>query len=373
MVIPVSKPSIKRQDMDAVLSCLVEDNLGTASAAQEFLEKLSSYFGRAGAVTLREPRRGIELLFGALGVDGDATVVLSPLLPQVYRDVLGARGVAPRLVDVWEDGTIRLDQVAEIHPDVLVVDAPLGHVPDVEQAGEIAGTVIEDVSAGLGARIGEKLLGTFGDYTVLFLEPEHLITAGGGIALLGRGRKEKQALAAQAARLPAASRMTDVNSALGLTQLRSLQAFLDRRSRIVEHYIRSLARSRHKSLPSRGVGTGVPFAFPVVVESNPKEAVEYAKKKHVEVAYAFEGSVLEALLKEAAATEAAATEAAGGSASSDRGHDESDPPGAGAVGIDLNALPTAERLVRRCVTFPLYPMLTSEQIETVGRVIATLP
>mgnify|MGYP006275020357 CR=1 FL=1 len=368
MVIPVSKPSIKRQDMDAVLSCLVEDNLGTASAAQEFLEKLSSYFGRAGAVTLREPRRGIELLFAALGVDGDATVVLSPLLPQIYRDVLGARGVAPRLVDVWEDGTIRLDQVAEIHPDVLVVDAPLGHVPDVEQAGEIAGTVIEDVSAGLGATIREKLLGTFGDYTVLFLEPEHLITAGGGIALLGRGRKEKQALSAQAAQLPAASRMTDVNSALGLTQLRSLQAFLDRRSRIVEHYTRSLARSRHKSLPSRGVGTGVPFAFPVVVESNPKEAVEYAKKKHVEVAYAFEGSVLEALLKEVAATEAA-----GGTASSDRGHDESDATGVGAVGIDLNALPTAERLVRRCVTFPLYPMLTSEQIETVGRVIATLP
>ncbi|MFW5729262.1 MAG: DegT/DnrJ/EryC1/StrS family aminotransferase, partial [Spirochaetota bacterium] len=294
MIIPVSKPSIKRQDMDAVLSCLVEDSLGTASAAQEFLEKLASHFGRAGAVTLREPRRGIELLFGALEVDGDSSVVLSPLLPKVYRDVLIARGAVPQLVDVWEDGTIRLDRVAEVRPDILVVDAPLGRVPDVHQAAELAGTVIEDVSSGLGATIGERLLGTFGDYTVLFLEPEHLITAAGGIAVLGRGRREKQALFAEAAQLPPASRMTDVNSALGLTQLRSLHAFLDRRSRIVEHYSRAIARSRHKPLPSRGVGEGVPFAFPVVVESNPKEAVEYARKKHVELAYAFEGSILDA-------------------------------------------------------------------------------
>lgn len=345
MVIPVSKPSIKRQDMDAVLSCLVEDSLGTASAAQEFAEKLSGYFGRSGTVTLREPRRGVELLFAALEVNKDTRLVLSPLLPRVYRDVALTLGLEPLLVDVLEDGTVRPDQVAELEPEVLIVDTPLGHVPDVRSVLETTQILVEDVSAGLGATIDEKLLGTFGHYTVLFLEPEHLITAGGGVALLGRGRKEKQALAREARALPAASRMTDVNSALGLTQLRSLQSFLDRRQRISDHYAQSLARSGHAALPASGFGVGVPFAFPIVVESNPKEAVEYARKKHVEVSYAFRGSVLDSLLRESAE--------------------------AGA--LDLDTLATAERLVRRCVTVPLFPMLTSEQIETVGRVVATLP
>jgi dTDP-4-amino-4,6-dideoxygalactose transaminase len=346
MIIPVSKPSIKRQDMDAVLSCLVEDSLGAASAAQEFAEKLSAYFGRSGTVTLREPRRGVELLFAAMEVSSETRMVLSPLLPRVYWDVARAYGARPQLVDVAEDGTVLLEKVAAIKPDVLVLDAPLGRVPDAHLASEAAGRVVEDVSAGLGATIEDKLLGTFGDYTILFLEPEQLITAGGGVAVIGRGRKEKQALNAQGATLPAASRLTDVNSALGLTQLRSLQSFVDRRNRIVEHYMRSLGRSRHTSLPHRGTGTSVPYAFAILVDSNPKEAVEYARKKHVEVSYAFAGSILDAFMNE----------------SEERDED-----------IDLNALPTAERLVRRCLTVPLFPMLTSEQIETVGRVIATLP
>ena len=212
--------------------------------------------------------------------------------------------------------------------------------------------VVEDVSAGLGASIDDKLLGTFGDYTILFLEPEQLITAGGGVAVLGRGRKEKQALASQAGALPAASRLTDVNSALGLTQLRSLQSFVDRRNRIVEHYMRSLGRSRHSPLPHRGTGTSVPYAFAILVDSNPKEAVDYARKKHVELSHAFAGSILNAFMKQSELSE---------------GFEGQD------VGIDLNALPNAERLVRRCLTVPLFPMLTGEQIETVGRVIATLP
>jgi len=352
MIIPVSKPSIKRQDMDAVLSCLVEDSLGAASAAQEFAEKLASYFGRSGTVTLREPRRGVELLFASMSIDASTRIVLSPLLPRVYWDVARARGATPQLVDVAEDGTVQLEQVAAILPDVLVLDAPLGRVPDAHLAGEAAERVVEDVSAGLGASIDDKLLGTFGDYTILFLEPEQLITAGGGVAVLGRGRKEKQALASQAGALPAASRLTDVNSALGLTQLRSLQSFVDRRNRIVEHYMRSLGRSRHSPLPHRGTGTSVPYAFAILVDSNPKEAVDYARKKRVELSHAFAGSILDAFMNRSEGCE---------------GFEGQD------VGIDLNALPNAERLVRRCLTVPLFPMLTGEQIETVGRVIATLP
>jgi dTDP-4-amino-4,6-dideoxygalactose transaminase len=339
--------------MDAVLSCLVEDSLGPASAAQEFQEKLSAHFGRSTTLTLREPRRGVELLFQALGVNTDTRLVLSPLLPRVYWDVARSLDAVPELVDVREDATLRVEEAASRDPDVLVLDAPLGHAPDVGAAAELGLQLVEDVSSGLGLQFEDRLFGGYGSYSILFLEPEYLITAGGGVAVSGRGRKEKQTLTSHARKLPRASRMTDVNSALGLTQLRSLQTFIDRRRRIADHYAGMVARSRHGTVPHSRFAGSVPFAFPVVVDSNVKEAVEYAKKKRVELVCAFEGSILDALLAERAE------------------NDSADPRS--SIPVDLDALPTAERLVRRCLAAPLYPMLTSEQIETVGRVLATLP
>ena len=359
MIIPVSKPSIKRQDMDAVLSCLVEDSLGPASAAQEFQEKLSAHLGLSATLTLREPRRGVELLFRTLDVNEDTRLVLSPLLPRVYWDVARSRGVMPELVDVRQDATLRIDEVASRAPDICIVDAPLGHAPDMTSATELSGAVVEDVSSGLGLCIEEKQFGSFGSYTMLFLEPEHLITAGGGIAVSSRGRREKQALNSHAQELPRASRMTDVNSALGLTQLRSLQPFLDRRRRIADHYATMVARSHHATVPHSQFGSSVPFVFPVVVDSNVKEAIDYAKKKRVELAYAFGESILGTLLAE----RSSGSEQRDGDSNGERTPSHVDP----------DTLPTAERLVRRCLAAPLYPMLTSEQIETVGRVLATLP
>jgi dTDP-4-amino-4,6-dideoxygalactose transaminase len=226
---------------------------------------------------------------------------------------------------------------AENGADAVIVDTALGFCPDLEGLSALGIPMVEDVSQGLGAHTGDRRAGTFGSYTVVGLEPEHIITAGGGALVLAGGRKEQSALKSELEALPAEVLLPDVNSALGLTQIRELERFLDRRREVAAPFARAVAGSRHRMPAQPGDGENVFYSFPVVLETGMKEVVAYARKHDVEVVAAFAESVL-----------------------SRRGDLE-------------ESLPQAAAYYLRCVRFPLYPLLRNSEAERISRILATLP
>ena len=48
MTVPVFKPSIRRKEMDAVLTCMVNDNLWPGQLSEQFVKEAASYIGAAG-------------------------------------------------------------------------------------------------------------------------------------------------------------------------------------------------------------------------------------------------------------------------------------------------------------------------------------
>lgn len=356
-MLPVFKPSIKRKDMDSVLSCLVSEVLGPATLGERLLKILSDDLNAAGGCAVREYPRAIALAFRALGLERGARIALSPLLPWVYHYVCAELGMQPVYVDVDRQSPVIDPQSLQKVGDVaaVVVDATLGFAADLERLVEFGMPIIEDVSQGLGATAGQHSVGTVGRYVICGLEPEHIITAGGGAALLARGRRERAALKAVSDGLPRELFLPDMNAALGVIQALELQRLNSRRREIAAIYAQSIAQSHHRTPVQHGEGENVDFSYPVFVESGVRDVIAYARKKSIEVIPAFGESVL---------GKAVGREAQHG----DEGSTERD----GSL-PDQTLLPNARGFLLRCLLFPLYPMLKKDEVELVQRVLATLP
>jgi dTDP-4-amino-4,6-dideoxygalactose transaminase len=126
-------------------------------------------------------------------------------------------------------------------------------------------------------------------------------------------------------------------AALAAIQLKHIEEFIERRRDIASVYTRSLAKGRHRTFSQDGESENVFYTFPVVFDGGVKEVVRYARNKRIVVEKAFQQ--VPAFL--------------------------SAPEG--------SICPNAHALYLRCVFFPLYPLLGSEQIEQVARVLSTLP
>lgn len=343
MAISVTRPSIRRKDMDSVLTCMVSDQLGPGVRLEEFTTELAKLTGGTAAVAVREYERAIDLAFEALGLVAGDSVVISPLAPAVYADVMVRREIVPLFakVDV-SSGNLDLDDArvqAGEDAKALVLHSPLGAGYSASKLEELALPVIEDASHGFGAGEEDSTLGTLGNFTVLSLEPDSIFTTGGGAAVVARSRSERTALKKASEPLRVTALLPDMNAALGLAQLRALSTYISRRREVADIFRRSVMQGRHKT-PAAGEYS-VPFAFPVLLEGGAKEVISYARKKDVEAVWAF----AESIMAVADSWDACSPE----------------------------RFPNASALLLRCIVFPLYPTLTKADIERIAKVLGTLP
>ncbi len=337
----VTKPTIKRRDMDAVLRCLVDEAIGPGEHAELLTKEAASYLGLAGGIALREYGRAVEVTVDALGLSQGGRVLVSPLTSATYRWALERRGITPVLYDVDPDtGTISaeaLDSAAAGTVQAVVVDSPFGLALDIARYAEFPVPIIEDISYSLGAHRGDSPSGSCGRYVICLLEEDGVITAGGGALVLGRHSRAVGELRCAVDRAAGVPAMGNLNASLASTQLKHIDEFAERRRAIAEHYLRALSPGPHKALGGDD-GSSSSFAlFPVLISGSVRDAVKYARSKGVMTKPPFENSILN------------------------------------RYDVDASPFPNASALAMRTLLFPLYPVLKREEIERVAKVLATLP
>jgi dTDP-4-amino-4,6-dideoxygalactose transaminase len=353
---------------------MVSDTIGPDRISKQLVDAIGEYLKRKGGLALREYPRAVQLALEGLGLGAGSRVVGSALLPALYAEAFEALGIEFIPADVSETAPVITPQTVQdaiaggtaaaaadaggtaaaaadaagtaaaaadageaAGADALIVDTALGFCPDLEALAGLGIPMIEDISQGLGAHTGDRLAGTFGRYTVIGLEPEHIVTAGGGAVVIGAGRKESSWLKGRGEELPPEVLLPDVNSALGLTQIKELDRFLEKRRELAPRFLRSLSGGRHRMPAQPGDGENVFFSFPVALESGVNEVIAYARKHEVEAVPAFSGSMV-----------------------------------ASRAGME-ERVPNARGYLMRCVRFPLYPLLKNSESERISRVLSTLP
>lgn len=327
--------------MDSVLTCMVNDSLGPGDENKQFVKMLAEYIGVAGGIAFREPQRALRTALFALELEKDAQVILSPLSPGYYIDVLQGLGLQPHFVDVDpESGCFRVPDIEKhinASTGAILLHYPLGLVQNVEEICGLSLPVIEDVTQSIGSNTGEVMSGSRGRFTLVGTEPDNLITTGGGTVLLARNTRDLGKIRSLTTDFFQEIFLPDMNAALGKVQIKEIEKHIGARAEIAKVFSDAAAKSKHTLLRQQGDAEQVWYSFPVVLQSGMKNVKQYAAKKHVETGPAFSGTAYERF---------------------------PDPE---------TGCPEAKNLILRSILFPLYPSLGRKNTETIAKVIATIP
>ncbi|HKO10737.1 MAG TPA: DegT/DnrJ/EryC1/StrS family aminotransferase [Acidobacteriaceae bacterium] len=268
--IPLSAPDITEEEIEAVVSVLRSPRLSLGPKLEEFEHAMAEYVGSEHAVGVSSGTAGLHLALLALGVGpGDEVVVPSFTFVAVANAVRYV-GAVPVFADIDAE-SLNLDPAqveAAITPRTraLIAVHTFGRPADMAALGQIVRRhhlrLIEDACEALGAEMDGRQVGTFGDAAVFAFYPNKQITTGeGGMvvtqevdvarrvqALRNHGRTGEAWL--EHAEVGYNYRLSEMQCALGIVQLRRIESILARREAVARRYCALLDGNAVLRLPA---------------------------------------------------------------------------------------------------------------------------
>ncbi len=293
--IPYGRQWIDEEDLSAVLNTLQSDFLTQGPKIGEFERKLAQYCGAKYAVVFSSGTSALHAAYHALGLKKNDEFITSPISFVATANAGLYLGARPVFVDVEkETGNIDPQEIEKAITDKTKLIVPVhyaGHPTDLQRIREIANkyklSVIEDACHALGAEYGirQKNDNTmkfvriggchYSEMAVLSFHPVKHITTGEGGAVLTNNNEhyEKLLLFRNHGITKDASkyknfqsqvpgewyhemhllgfnyRMTDIQAALGISQLNKLDKFVSLRREIAQKYNDAFRCSPYFEIP----------------------------------------------------------------------------------------------------------------------------
>ncbi len=271
-MLPYGRQSISSEDVESVAAVLRGDWLTTGPTVTAFEDEISRVTGGHGVVSCTSGTAALHTAYAALGVGAGDEVVTTPMTFVATASGASLLGATVVFADVEEEtGLIDPDRVDELVTERTRVVAAVdyaGHPCDYDRLQPIADRVgaatLDDAAHSIGGTYRGRPVGDLADVTTLsFFPTKNLTTAEGGAVVArdpGVAQRAREFHNIGLMRDPERFRiqdegpwhqevhefglnyrLTDVASALGLSQLRRLVAFKERRAAITARYNDALA------------------------------------------------------------------------------------------------------------------------------------
>jgi len=277
--LPYGRQYIDQDDIQAVLEVLHSDWLTTGPKVEEFERALAQRAGTKYAVALNSGTAALHAAYFAAGVGPGDEVITSPITFAATANAALFLGARPVFADVRKD-TVNIDP-AQIerhitpHTKVLAPVDFAGHPADLDAVMDIARrydlVVVEDAAHALGAKYHGRPVGSLADLTTFSFHPVKHITTGEGGAVVTNNKdyyekmlafrshgmvREKEKLTEyhgpwyHEMHYPGYNyRLTDIQCAMGISQLNKLDSLLEKRKALVDFYNRELSELKNIEFP----------------------------------------------------------------------------------------------------------------------------
>jgi dTDP-4-amino-4,6-dideoxygalactose transaminase len=264
--LPFSRPVIEEDEINEVVDSLRSGWITTGPKVKLFEDALRAYTGAPYAVALNSATAGLHVALLALGIGPGDEVITTPMTFAATVNMIVRVGARPVLADI-EPGTLNIN-ASEIRKKITgrtkaVIPVHFAGQPcDMDEifslAGEFGLKVIEDAAHAVGTEYKGKKIGSLPSISVFSFHPIKNITTGeGGMACTGDEllaeemsllkfhgmskeawkRYSSQGTPNYDIVLPGFKyNMLDIQAAIGIHQLRKLDAFIERRREFAQFY-----------------------------------------------------------------------------------------------------------------------------------------
>ena len=268
-VIPLAHQDITQAEIDAVIGVLKSDRLSLGPQIPAFEAAVAERVGRKYGIAVNSGTSGLHLCVKAMGLTEGDEVITTPFSFVATTNCLLFEKVTPVFVDI-DPVSYNMDPAAieaAITPKTkaLLPVEVFGNPACFDAYDAIARKhnlmLLEDCCEALGATIGGRPAGNFGEAGVFAFYPNKQITTGEGgmivtddetirdlcVSWRNQGRATEAWLAH--ARLGYNYRMSDIQAALGVVQMQRLDELLAGRRRVANAYDAALGDIDGLNLP----------------------------------------------------------------------------------------------------------------------------
>lgn len=316
-MIPYGKQDINDEDIQAVIDVLKSDFLTQGPSVQKFEKSISDYTTSKFAIALNSATSALHLACLSLGLKKGDIVWTTPITfvasancalyceakvdfvdidPKTYN--LSVSALEEKLKEAKKSNAL---------PKIVIPVHLAGQPCDMVKISELSKaygfSIIEDASHAIGGRYKNKPVGNceYSDITVFSLHPVKIITTGEGgvittnnpalyekiMLLRSHGITRDPNLMTEKSHGPwyyqqlelgYNYRLTDIQAALGTSQMKRIDHFIKKRHQLANHYFEKLKDIKALELPYQSPDSHSAFHL-FIVRIKP----EYTKKSHLQV------------------------------------------------------------------------------------------
>lgn len=307
MYIPYGRQSIDENDIKAVEEVLRSDYLTTGPKIEEFERKVAAYTGAKYAVAIANGTAALHAACYAAEIGEGDEVITTPITFAASSNCVLYCGGKPVFADI-DEKTYNISpedierKITSATKAIIAVHFT-GQPCEMEKIHNIARKhnliVIEDAAHALGAQYKGKMVGSISDMTTFSFHPvKHITTGEGGMILTNNDRlyqrlklfrthgitrddklmtKNDGPWYYEQLELGFNYRITDIQCALGISQMDKLPEFLNRRKNIAARYNEAFADNDNIQIPYQESGCDNAWHLYVIRMKNGKRKEVFEK------------------------------------------------------------------------------------------------
>jgi len=291
-VIPIAKPAISEDEIENVKKVLKSGFLVQGEWVKKFEEKFAEYIHVNNAVATINGTAALDIALKAIGVtSGDEVIVPDFTFIATANSVL-YQNAKPVFADVdIETFCIDIDDVLEkitSKTKAIIAVHLFGHPCEISALKEICNDkklfLVEDCAQAHGAEENGKKVGSFGIGCFSFYATKNITTGEGGMIttnnsniadkirlLINHGQTNKYLHETIGFNL----RMTNIQAAIGISQLNKLNEFNKKRIHNAEYYNKNIINSKLIKPMKKNNVVHVYHQYVLRVQDNRDEFVKY--------------------------------------------------------------------------------------------------
>jgi len=357
--IPLANPIFDEEMEKAAVNALLNERFVLGESVYKFEEEFAKYCCVDYAVSTNSGTDALQIALKALGVIQGQHVITSPASFIASSNVILHVGAVPIFSDI-DLGTYTIDP-KQMKQDIrrrtkAVIPVHLyGYPADMDSINEIAEKhrlyVIEDACQAHGALYKGRKVGSLGEVACFSFYPSKNMTVAGDGGILVTNDKK---VANKASKLRDCgrrsqyvhdligytARLNTVNASIGRVQLKHLDEWNEKRRRIAETYNRLLSDIDELILPPKGDGKTRPVYHLYVLRTKNRDGLKlFLESNGIQCGIHYVLPIhLQPIYKK-------------------------------MYGFKEGMYPRSEELCRTCLSIPMYPDLTRNQINFVSEKI----
>ena len=297
--IPVNRPLLTKMEADSVAKCIKSGWIsGDGPYVKKFEKEFAKTVSRKYAITVSNGTAALDIAIKSINIKKGEEVIVPAFtiiscLHQIVR-----QGGKPVLIDsdpmTWNMDVSKIEKKITKKTKAIMLVHTYGLPVDIDPIIKIAKKynliIIEDAAEQLGQFYKKKPIGSFGDIsTFSFYANKHITTGEGGMVVTNnKSLAKKFAIFKNISFQPKKQRfvhedlgwnyrMTNMQAALGLVQLKKLKFFVKKKKYLGKFYNLKLKNLKNIQLPlnKTSYAKNIYWVYGVVLKNKKKLAKNY--------------------------------------------------------------------------------------------------